>query len=187
MKRIALLAFAGLALCGSSASAADICKAIALRDVAALDNPRSIIPKGDYDTAITGLHMNKVSGETAFCSHGGYCYPTHVTVRSKTVEALRLTNCSVDRSMSDDDGEEITYEMSVSRSAVPAAQWRKDYLDSRFLQMGLCSACADNAAQYYVTQPASPCAKLAKRALEGDPTALTQLQRRPAFCTYHYR
>lgn len=187
MKRVALLAVAGLALCISSANAADICKAIALRDVAALDNPRSIIPKGDYDTAITGLHMNKVSGETSFCSHGGYCYPTHVTVRKKTVEALRLTNCSVDRSLSDDDGEEITYQMSVSRSAVPVAQWRKDYLDNRFLQMGLCSACADNVAQYYLTQSSSPCAKLTKRALEGDPTALTQLQSNPQFCVYRYR
>jgi len=38
---------------------------------------------------------------------------------------------------------------------------------SKFLEMGACSACADNIAQFYTKRPASTCGKLAKAALGG--------------------
>ncbi len=37
----------------ATASSADICKAVALRDVAAIENPESVIPRGSYDEAVT--------------------------------------------------------------------------------------------------------------------------------------
>lgn len=74
------------------ALAVDLCKAIALRDVAAIESPDLVLQRGEYDEAITQYRVNKHNGMTSFCSHGGYCYPTHVRVNGKRIEALRLTN-----------------------------------------------------------------------------------------------
>lgn len=61
-----------------------------------------------------------------------------------------------------------------------------DYSKQRFLDMGLCSACADNVAQYYTRQPDSKCGKLAKQALEGNLDAIDELQSFPDYCTWKY-
>ena len=76
---------------GDSASgiaSADICEAVALRDVRAIEDSSSIIKGGEHDTAITQYTVNKETGLKAFCSHGGYCYPA---------ESLQLTNCAIDK------------------------------------------------------------------------------------------
>jgi hypothetical protein len=52
---------------------------------------------------------------------------------------------------------------------------RLDDLDNKFLEMGVCSACAGNVAMFYVKKPTSPCARLAKQALEGNPVATDKL------------
>jgi hypothetical protein len=52
--------------------------------------------------------------------------------------------------------------------------------------MGLCSACADNVAQYYTKEPNSRYGKLAKQALEGNPSAVKELQSFPSFCQWKY-
>lgn len=186
MIRIALAAACAIAPL-SATFAADLCKAVALRDVPAIESPRSIIPKGGFDDSITGYNVEKDGGDAEFCSHGGYCYPTHLHVGNQTVEALRLVNCTVDKSHPYDEGTKIGYELVVNRATVPAAQLRRDDLDNRFLQMGLCSACADNVAQFYVSRPQSQCSILARRALEGDPVATKQLQEAPPYCTWHYK
>jgi hypothetical protein len=65
----------------------------------------------------------------------------------------------------------------------------KDYatVKAEFIQMGLCNACADNAAQYYLKKPGSDCARLAKRALEGDSRAIDELATAfPDFCQWEY-
>lgn len=67
----------------ATASSADICKAVALRDVAAIENPEAVISRGSYDEAITYYNVNKQTKMTSFCSHGGYCYPTHVFVNGQ--------------------------------------------------------------------------------------------------------
>jgi hypothetical protein len=65
----------------------------------------------------------------------------------------------------------------------------RSYRDSKqtFRAMGLCMACADNVAQWYVQRPASRCGVLAKHALEGDPAAVKELQTFPSFCTWEYK
>jgi hypothetical protein len=73
------------------------------------------------------------------------------------------------------------------RSKIPLALLRHDDLDNKFLEMGLCSACADNVAQYYIKQPNSQCATLARAALEGNPEALQTLRDTPPYCTWHYQ
>ena len=47
----------------------------------------------------------------------------------------------------------------------------KSYAQSKqkFIEMGACSACADNIAQYYAKNLDSPCGKLAKQAVDGNP------------------
>jgi hypothetical protein len=110
---------------------------------------------------------------TTFCSHGGYCYPTHVRVNGEKVEALRLVNCEIGERY-EEDKDEVYYSIHVVRSKNTAADLRLDDLDNKFMEMGLCSACAGNVAMVYVKKPTSPCARLAKQALEGNPVATWQ-------------
>jgi hypothetical protein len=61
------------------------------------------------------------------------------------------------------------------------------YSKQKFIDMGLCMACADNVAQWYVQRPTSRCGMLAKHALEGDPDAGKELQTFPSYCTWEYK
>ena len=172
-----------LVAASTGSQAADICKAIALRDVPAIESPTSILARGDYDTAITQYRIDKKTGVTSLCSHGGYCYPTYVTVNGQKVEALRLTNCKIGKRQSYNDPNGIIYyDVDVIRSKVPVATLKYDDLDNRLLEMGLSSACAANAASFYIHKPNSPCAQLTKRALEGDPIATEKLKEPPDYC-----
>ncbi len=45
----------------------------------------------------------------------------------------------------------------------------------QFMRMGMCHACAQNVAAFYVHKPTTECGKLAKSALEGNPDALAVL------------
>lgn len=171
-----------LAAAVTGAQAADICKAIALRDVPALGAPDSVIKRGDYDTAITQYNVDRKTGETSFCSHGGSCYPTHVMEDGKKVEALRLTNCKIGRRDPFYDPEEITYGLEVVRSSVSETELKIDDLENKLIDMDLCNACASNVATLYFNRPTSQCAQLTKRALGGDKSALRQLKDFPDFC-----
>ena len=64
----------------------------------------------------------------------------------------------------------------------------KTYGTSRekFVNMGLCNACADNVAQYYAQKPNTKCGKLAKQALEGNIQAIELLRTFPRYCTWSY-
>lgn len=56
----------------------------------------------------------------------------------------------------------------------------------KFIEMGLCGACADNVAQYYTKKPTSQCGVLAKKALEGNPIAVEDLLTFRKFCEWKY-
>jgi hypothetical protein len=161
--------------------AADLCRAIALRDVAAIESPDSVLARGEYDEAITVYSVNKLTGMTYFCSHGGYCYPTHVRIKGKRVEALRLINCKIG-TVGTPDGDEVTYSVDVVRSKNSKDALQFDDLDNRLIELGLCNACAGNVAEMYLKHPSSQCAQLTKQALEGNPEALERLQSFPDYC-----
>ena len=72
------MAVLGASLFSIGTQAADICTAVALRDVPAIEDSSSMLKKGQFDTAITRYRVNKRTGETSFCSHGGYCYPIRI-------------------------------------------------------------------------------------------------------------
>jgi hypothetical protein len=182
------VAVLGASLFSIGTQAADICTAVALRDVPAIEDSSSMLKKGQFDTAITQYRVNKRTGETSFCSHGGYCYPIRIQVGGGLLEALKLTNCQVaDNRPPFDEGEYLDYEVEPIRTKVPPALLRYDDLDNKLLAMGLCSACADNVTQYYLKQPNSQCAKLTRSALEGNPEATQALQEFPPYCKWHYQ
>lgn len=60
------------------------------------------------------------------------------------------------------------------------------YSRQKFSEMGLCSACADNVAQFFTKKQNSKCGKLAKQALDGNPNAIKKLQSFPAYCEWKY-
>ena len=176
-----------LLLAAGQGRAADICEATALRDVPALDNPDSVLKKGSVDESITQFRVNKHTGETSFCSHGSYCYPTHTMIGNGKFQALKMTNCTVDvQGLQEPNDDFIYYGVTPVRAKINPTKLRMDDLDNKFLAMGLCTSCADNVAQFYINKPQSQCAVLAKGALEGNPDALTQLQDNPQFCKYEY-
>lgn len=45
----------------------------------AIGAANSFIRKGDKDEAITQFRVNTKTGRTSYCSHGGYCYPAHIS------------------------------------------------------------------------------------------------------------
>ena len=61
-----------------------------------------------------------------------------------------------------------------------------DYFRKKLQEMGLCSACQDNVAQYLMKQPDSTCGKLAQKALAGDLGAIDDLVSGPAYCVWKY-
>jgi hypothetical protein len=181
MKRMICTAALLLASALPSARAADICRAIVLHDVAAKENAHAILRRGAYDRAITQYSVDR-NGIASFCSHGGYCYPTHVVEGGRKIEALRLTNCRITTRKAFEDEDETAYELDVIRSAVTPTELKVDDLDNRLIGLGLCSACANNAAWLSVHKPKSRCAQLTRKALAGNPAALADLKADPAYC-----
>ncbi|MCE6957628.1 hypothetical protein LAZ40_00900 [Cereibacter sphaeroides] len=175
-----------LCLSATTANAADICEAVAIRPVPALENPGSVLAKGEIDYAITTFRVEKLTGRTSYCSHGGYCYPIHVVSGGDLLEALRMTNCAVIEGAPYDDGTYLNYSVDVIRRAVPADELRYDDIENRFLEMGLCSACADNVTRHYLEKPAGSCGALARAAIEGNPEAMAALQQFPDDCWWNY-
>jgi len=150
-----------------------ICEAVAVRSTMK-EGHLSAIKRGSVVDAITQYNISKKTGEASFCSHGGGCYPA---------DALRLTNCVIDKRRPEEFGDEISYSLELLRSKVPAQVRRQHDVELRLLDLGMCNACADNAAAFYVKMPASRCADLVRRGLEGDPKAIDQLKDTPDYCT----
>jgi hypothetical protein len=168
--------------------AADICNAVALVDVPAQGNPMSVLRKGEIDRAVSGYLVDRKSGAGVFCSHGGACYPRFLTTGGRKVEALRLTNCKIGAREPDIpgiDGDDITYRLDVDRSRNSVEALREDDVDNALLKLGLCDACAGNAAYTYARTPRSPCGAAVAAALAGDRRAITRLlEQFEAVCPY---
>jgi Superinfection immunity protein len=173
------------------ALAADICTAVALRAVPdwgdgyPQDASGSVLKKGEIDDAITQYRVNKKTGDSVFCSHGGYCYPRYLTINGQKVEALRLTNCKVGAREPGIPGiveDDVTYDVDVDRSKNSASNLMYDDLDNALLTLGMCSACASDAADIYLKHPQLRCGATVASALEGDKKAIAELQSNPDYC-----
>ncbi len=86
------------------------CEADVLYEVASVEDSSSKMEAGTTFDYVTQFRRNKQTGETTFCQHGGYCYPTHVVIGGKKIEAIRLNNCSVGKQNYDDD-EDVFYDL----------------------------------------------------------------------------
>jgi hypothetical protein len=159
----------------ATANATDsICEAVAVHATTENDVFSYALKRGEIIGAITQYNVNKKTGVASLCSHGGGCYPA---------EALRLTNCTINKSKPQFvDKEEVSYGLDLDRSKVPPAVLRQNDVELKLLDLGMCNACADNAAAFYVKMPASRCATLVRQALEGDPTAVKTLKDMPDYC-----
>ena len=188
---LSLVAFALAACIPNQASAADICNAVALVDVpdwgdgVPADAGGSVLKRGQIDEAVTQYRVNRKTGDAVFCSHGGYCYPRYIKKGGQRIEALRLTNCKIGAAEPSDpaiDGDDIFYDISVDRSKNSKETLRYDDIDNALLNIGMCSACASNAADLYINQPESSCGSLVANALAGDKAAIAELQGNPRYC-----
>jgi hypothetical protein len=75
MKTVLIL----LTLLSAGATAADAaprCIAKVTKDVAARENPAAVMHRGKTFGPVTQLSLDPGTGETAYCSHGGNCYPS---------------------------------------------------------------------------------------------------------------
>ena len=170
-------------LAGAPAMAeSDLCKAIALTDASGWvgENrsapPDIVIHKGDTYDEISTYSEDQKTGMGSFCTHGGGCVDRYVIRNGAKVEALRLKNCSIKKAAHPSpyaDG--LEFDLVLDRSKVDAPTLRYSDVDARLVQLGMCNACADNAANEYIHHPQSACSQTVKSALEGDPEAAQDL------------
>ena len=102
----------------ATANATDsICEAVAVHATTENDVFSYALKRGEIIDAITQYNVNKKTGVASLCSHGGGCYPA---------EALRLTNCTINKSKPQFvDEKEVSYGLDLDRSKVPQAVLRQ--------------------------------------------------------------
>ena len=170
----------------SAASAADLCEAIALRDVSPTSGGDYVVTEGRTIGAVTQFVKGRYD-EGYFCTHGGGCYPRTVSLNGEVdVEAVKLTNCEVGSVISQDE-EEVVYSVDVVRSMNSPSDLRFDDIENTLIDFGMGMAPADNAARHYVENPSGECAKLVRSALEGNPDSRNALVNGPPeICIWEY-
>jgi len=172
-------------IAASSSSGSDMCSAVALFRVSAIGNPDNALAPGDIDSSITQYVVSNRTGEASFCSHGGSCNPRYISKNGRMTEALHLENCRIG-AKSFVDAEDTTYNVDLDRSKNSPAALKYSDVTNALSNMGLCSACAGNATQYYIQEPDSECGVLVKRALQGDVDSRAHLTAVfPAYCQWH--
>ncbi len=175
LKILTALSVAAGLLAGGTAMADDVCAIKALHDVASLDDPTTMMQTGGQRDSITVYQVDRKTGVASFCQHGGYCWPETVTIDGHKMPATKLTNCSIDRQHSSSSEDMVSYELLPDRQRIGRQAMRESDVADQLMHLGLCHACAQNDAAFYVHKPASECGKLAKSALEGNPDALAAL------------
>jgi hypothetical protein len=143
----------------------NLCKAMAIKEIHAEEDSATILKKGDIDYAITQYRVNKRTKNAVFCSHGGNCY---------SAKNLKLINCNVgekfaNQSPSDED---IFYSVDLDRKNNSAKELKRHDVSVALDKIGLGGAMGDAAMEYYINKPESKCGLLAKKALNGDQSAI---------------
>jgi hypothetical protein len=121
------------------------CKAVALRDTHYNESPETLIRKGQVESFSTDEGAD-------LCQHGGYC------VKRRD---FRLLDCDAN--------------LRPIRAQANAGEARYSDIEDTLVSMGLCNACAGNAAAWYTRLPSSPTGRLVRAALEGNPLARQKL------------
>jgi hypothetical protein len=81
-----MMALAGglLLVAAGEAQAAAPCDGVARADAHAIEDPQSVLKRGQRLTTITELDIDKKTMAARFCAHGSYCYPA---------DAIALQGC----------------------------------------------------------------------------------------------
>jgi hypothetical protein len=163
------------------AGAEDQCEAVALNDVPAIEQPDSVKKQGEKEFGVTQYRVDKATGTSSLCSHGGYCYPTRVKISGVLRDGLALTNCTViTKDPYHDSGLDI-YSLDEVPSLFSPPQLAIARVAGELLNLGFSEA-STKIAYLYVLQPKSLCAKLVKNALAGNKQALDKLQSSSVYC-----
>jgi hypothetical protein len=168
--------FVFAAISPSTVVAKDYCRALALTSVRAIEDPTSVLFKGQYLDGVTALRVRKLDGGKMFCTHGGYCYPSISLNGGKKAASLKLTNCSVSKASYSDDDDEVSYAVLFDPKRNAPAIVREFEIDAKFINMGLCFECTGVATDSYLKNPISLCGKTAALALKGDKKARRNLR-----------
>jgi hypothetical protein len=167
----------------SASSGSELCRVVALVRVPSIESPESALAPGEIHDSVTQYNVSKKTGAGSFCTHGGYCYPRFITTGAKMTEALQLQNCRIG-GKAFEGADETSYRVVLDRSKNSEADLKYNDLTNTLSSIGLCNACADNAARYYLQRPTSECGLLVKSALEGDPAAKAKLLEAPDYCQW---
>jgi hypothetical protein len=125
---IAAIAIALLATTSAANSTDSICEAVALYNTRESEHFPYALNRGETIDAITQYNVDKKTGSTSLCSHGGGCYPAN---------ALQLSNCVVDKSKPTfENDDEISYSLDLIRSKVAPDKLRQNDVELRLLDLG---------------------------------------------------
>ena len=161
--------------------AKDICEAVSLRDVRAIQNPDAIIKKGTILDSISQYNVDKKTTLAEVCRHGDYCYPVNVIEGGKKIDVLRLTNCKVGTPRSVDDTKTF-YKLDVIQSKVSAEVLQSAEFERKLGALGFSNSFAGNAAYMLEKNPKSLCVQLAKKSVAGDKVSLNELRNHTEYC-----
>jgi hypothetical protein len=167
---LALAVFAASATSAAPASAAPTCRDLAYGSATHHDGMNELARQARLpDAQWSRQHESIVAG---LC--GGKPRDVDAIVAAGTVAA--------------EQAERIAAVLGIAYTAPPASAGQQKYAGARakLVEMGACSACADNIAQHYAHRPSSRCARLAKAALDGDAQAADQVVKFPGFCRWRY-
>ncbi len=64
--------------------------------------------------------------------------------------------------------------------------WTYEVVRKKVGEMGLCEACADNVANWYINPKTSKCKLLTDSALRGSKNAIRRLKEFPLYCQWNY-
>jgi hypothetical protein len=154
-----------------------MCNATIIEDVATSesDYPNTILHKGQHIDDLVSLDIDKNTGTAKLCRYRSYCYPA---------QAFRLSGCTIEPI--DGPAYGLSYGLEGARAGHSTADLRYNDVTAKLMSMGLCSACAQGSAEFYIKKPRSICGRLVKMALEGNPIAEAKLQGDPDYCNYTY-
>jgi hypothetical protein len=167
-----------LALTPALSKASTFCTAIALIDTTSLEDAHFILHRGEVADGVTQYSFNRMTGEGAFCQRGGLCYPRYVTRRGQRIEALHLKNCTIGKGEpfdADHPQGVWIYSLDIDPSLFSSSDVLESNVDDALVKLGMCNACAGNAAHIYVHLPHSSCSALIKSALVGDKPSIDKL------------
>jgi hypothetical protein len=175
---ITLGACVALAMTPALSKASNFCRAIALVDTSAQEDSHFILYKGQVADGVTQYSFNKLTGDGAYCQHGGLCYPRYVMRNSQKIEVLHLENCSIGRGVpfdADHPQGVWIYSLDVDPSQSSSNDVSESNVYDDLVKLGMCNACADNAAHIYIHSPHSRCYALIKRAIVGNKSSIDKL------------